>query len=97
MLCRGNLWAARHVIKKNMPLLRCPHCREQMLQVTRHDVVIDVCPECKGVWLDRGELEKLFARERELSDQQYEPYTEPAGPEPRSKGTLESIFDDIYD
>lgn len=32
-----------------------------MKEVERRGVLIDVCPECKGVWLDRGELEKLLA------------------------------------
>jgi Zn-finger nucleic acid-binding protein len=29
----------------------------------RSGIEIDVCPQCRGVWLDRGELEKLMARE----------------------------------
>ncbi len=32
-----------------------------MKEVERRGVLIDVCPECRGVWLDRGELEKLLA------------------------------------
>lgn len=32
-----------------------------MREVPRRGVVIDVCPECRGVWLDAGELEKLLA------------------------------------
>jgi Zn-finger nucleic acid-binding protein len=31
-----------------------------MREVSRRGVAIDVCPECKGVWLDRGELDKLI-------------------------------------
>lgn len=40
-----------------MPLLMCPNCNEGMQEVTRNDVHIDVCPRCRGVWLDHGELE----------------------------------------
>ncbi|GBD40788.1 hypothetical protein HRbin39_00157 [bacterium HR39] len=43
-----------------MPLLLCPNCAEGMREVERHGVRIDVCPKCRGVWLDRGELEKLL-------------------------------------
>lgn len=41
--------------------MRCPLCDVQMREVERRGVMIDVCPECRGVWLDRGELEKLLA------------------------------------
>lgn len=44
-----------------MPLLMCPNCNSEMREVTRHGVQIDMCPQCRGVWLDRGELEKLMA------------------------------------
>jgi uncharacterized protein len=40
---------------------RCPKCAEQMKALTyrQSKVVIDKCPECYGVWLDHGELEKI--------------------------------------
>lgn len=44
-----------------MPLLMCPNCNASMNEVKRNDVQIDMCPTCRGVWLDRGELEKLMA------------------------------------
>ena len=38
----------------------CPVCDNvKMREVDREGVTIDVCPQCKGVWLDRGELDKL--------------------------------------
>ncbi len=43
-----------------MPLLMCPNCNGSMQQVNRDEVQIDMCPTCRGVWLDRGELEKLL-------------------------------------
>ena len=45
--------------------MRCPLCDASMREVERRGVRIDVCPECRGVWLDRGELEKLLTAERE--------------------------------
>lgn len=43
-----------------MPLLTCPHCNIKMRQAKRFGIEIDLCPKCRGVWLDRGELEKLL-------------------------------------
>ncbi len=41
--------------------LTCPVCKSAMREVERESVTIDVCTQCRGVWLDRGELEKLSA------------------------------------
>lgn len=41
-------------------VLRCPACDAAMNSVGRRGVVIDVCQDCKGVFLDRGELDKLL-------------------------------------
>ncbi|OGT48121.1 MAG: hypothetical protein A3F17_01010 [Gammaproteobacteria bacterium RIFCSPHIGHO2_12_FULL_41_15] len=42
-----------------MPLLICPNCHVEMHIVSREDIEMDVCTNCQGVWLDKGELEKL--------------------------------------
>ena len=40
--------------------MQCPLCIDETLEPRFHGrVEIDVCPRCRGVWLDRGELEKL--------------------------------------
>ena len=44
-----------------MPLLLCPNDNSSMQTVDRAGVHFDMCPTCRGVWLDRGELEKLMA------------------------------------
>lgn len=44
-----------------MSLLNCPVCQAAMREVNREGILIDVCTQCRGVWLDRGELEKLAA------------------------------------
>ncbi|MEX1254946.1 MAG: zf-TFIIB domain-containing protein [Dehalococcoidia bacterium] len=41
--------------------MRCPLCDVSMKEIDRRGVEVDICPECKGVWLDRGELDKLLA------------------------------------
>ena len=43
-----------------MPLLMCPNDNAPMTTVDRSGVQFDMCPTCRGVWLDRGELEKLM-------------------------------------
>lgn len=43
-----------------MPLLLCPNDNSAMQTVDRAGVQFDMCPTCRGVWLDRGELEKLM-------------------------------------
>ena len=43
-----------------MPLLMCPNDDASMQSIKRDGVEFDMCPTCRGVWLDRGELEKLI-------------------------------------
>ena len=57
--------------RTTVPILVCPNCEEGMREVRRNDVLIDVCPKCRGVWLDRGELEKLLETARAV-DAEYE-------------------------
>lgn len=43
--------------------MRCPTCREvTLVMAERHGIEIDYCPQCRGVWLDRGELGKIIER-----------------------------------
>jgi hypothetical protein len=44
-------------------LMKCPVCKEPDLTMSeRQGIEIDYCPKCRGVWLDRGELDKLIER-----------------------------------
>jgi Zn-finger nucleic acid-binding protein len=42
--------------------LLCPNCRVNLVMSERQGVEIDYCPQCRGVWLDRGELDKILER-----------------------------------
>lgn len=42
--------------------MRCPVDGEQLVMAERSGVEIDYCPRCRGVWLDRGELDKIIER-----------------------------------
>lgn len=43
--------------------MKCPACKDPVLVIAeREGIEIDYCPECRGVWLDRGELDKIIER-----------------------------------
>ena len=43
--------------------MKCPSCPDSSLSMTsREGIEIDYCPTCRGVWLDRGELDKIIER-----------------------------------
>lgn len=55
----------------------CPVCHRPLKEIPKYGVNIDVCPTCRGVWLDRGELEKVVSIARDFHgeyDQMYERY-----------------------
>lgn len=47
--------------------MQCPTCNVELIMSDRHGVEIDYCPKCRGVWLDRGELDKIIERASENS------------------------------
>jgi Zn-finger nucleic acid-binding protein len=64
--------------------MRCPVCDATLRAVHKHNVEIDICPDCKGVWLDRGELEKIIALDTAGGPERArDPYQEPRDPRPR--------------
>ena len=49
--------------------MQCPVCKSTNLVMSdRQGIEIDYCPECRGVWLDRGELDKIIDRTSQVSD-----------------------------
>lgn len=60
--------------------MKCPVCTTADLLISeRQGVEIDYCPQCRGVWLDRGELDKIIDRVGAAEAQQH---TRPASPQP---------------
>ncbi|ASW01478.1 zf-TFIIB domain-containing protein [Paraburkholderia aromaticivorans] len=44
--------------------MKCPVCKTtDLLMTERRSIEVDYCPDCRGVWLDRGELDKLIAQD----------------------------------
>ena len=61
--------------------MKCPVDAVDLLMTERSGVEIDYCPQCRGVWLDRGELDKIL--DRAASDPEPRPAAaRPAAPAP---------------
>ncbi|HYI25208.1 MAG TPA: zf-TFIIB domain-containing protein [Thermomicrobiales bacterium] len=43
--------------------MKCPIDQSDLMMTERNGVEIDYCPKCRGVWLDRGELDKIIERD----------------------------------
>lgn len=53
--------------------MNCPICNVTLQIAERQGVEIDFCPQCRGVWLDRGELDKIIERsEKEMPARSYQ-------------------------
>jgi len=50
--------------------MNCPKCNVPLSMSERQSVEIDFCPQCRGVWLDRGELDKIIERAAQLMSPQ---------------------------
>lgn len=59
--------------------LKCPKCLGSMRPVERSGVVIDICQDCRGIFLDRGELERLMDGESRYWQEQ-QPLARPSEP-----------------
>ena len=59
-------WGSERVInntRRKEGSMDCPVCGERLKEIERSGVMVDICPSCKGVWLDRGEIDKLIETE----------------------------------
>jgi Zn-finger nucleic acid-binding protein len=90
--------------------MMCPACKDTVLSMTdRQGIEIDFCPKCRGVWLDRGELDKIIERSAAATEatpapsQQTPPHQPQQQPQyqqqpyykgyKRKKSFLEELFD----
>ncbi|MEW5791670.1 MAG: zf-TFIIB domain-containing protein [Pseudomonadota bacterium] len=53
--------------------MKCPICNVELKLAERQGIEIDYCPQCRGVWLDRGELDKLIERSATTAAPQPQP------------------------
>jgi len=42
--------------------MKCPNCNVALVMTDRNGIEIDYCPDCRGIWLDRGELDKIIVK-----------------------------------
>ena len=60
---RAQLDAARQEAERASHRMRCPRCGAQLEEREHEGIKIDVCPDCGGTWLDKGELELIASTE----------------------------------
>jgi Zn-finger nucleic acid-binding protein len=87
--------------------MKCPNCNETLLIAERHRVEIDYCPSCRGVWLDRGELDKLLDQVNERtggnrpeyasSDSRFESSHEHSAYQQKHPRKKKSFFSEMFD
>ena len=76
--------------------MQCPIDGSQLVMTDRSGVEIDYCPKCRGVWLDRGELDKIIERSAAQSVPQSAPQFAPPPP-PRAAQPAPRPFHDDDD
>jgi len=84
--------------------LTCPKCQGAMRSYERSGVTVDQCGECRGIFLDRGELEKLVDAENSWHGQPEQPrYDRPAQSYPQGqygqpyRKKRKSFLDELFD
>jgi Zn-finger nucleic acid-binding protein len=84
----------------------CPNCDAELVMSDRQGVEIDYCPKCRGVWLDRGELDKIIERSALPAQKPAPRYQEDNRPYydddddhryPEKKKRKSSFLDDLFD
>jgi Zn-finger nucleic acid-binding protein len=87
--------------EREMSTLLCPACMVELKITDRQDVEIDYCPQCRGVWLDRGELDKIIDRSRSGTARRYEEYDDDDEERYRHGGARhrrrKSFLEDLFD
>lgn len=48
---------------RELHYMKCPKCGMDLEEITFMDILVDICNECKGLWLDKGELESIMIKE----------------------------------
>ena len=68
--------------------MKCPVCKDvTLLMSEKKGVEIDYCPECRGIWLDRGELEKILNQDEKVIEKE----------STNKKGKKESFLMEIFE
>ena len=74
--------------------MKCPVCKDvTLLMSEKKGIEIDYCPECRGIWLDRGELEKLIATEEKIENRKEEKNIEIKQTSRKKESFISEIFE----
>jgi Zn-finger nucleic acid-binding protein len=77
--------------------MQCPNDNTTLQMTTREGIEIDYCPQCRGVWLDRGELDKIIERSGVPQQQGYsQPPQQHGYSQPPQQGHKRHNDDDDY-
>lgn len=87
------------------PAMPCPVCHVSLTISERQGVEIDYCPQCRGVWLDRGDIDKIIERSRPVEvprpEQTYRPdrtiYSDGNDNRRYKKKRRKSFLEDLFD
>ncbi|WP_415922022.1 zf-TFIIB domain-containing protein [Tateyamaria sp. SN6-1] len=89
--------------------MKCPIDGTALVIADRSGVEIDYCPACRGVWLDRGELDKIIERsaaysapppppqQQDYAEPEYQDYDEAPRRKKKRRGGFADMLDDIFD
>ena len=93
-------------MQRSLGGMPCPVCSAPLTLSERQGIEIDYCPQCRGVWLDRGELDKIIERSAAPAQPPQNTYRSPVPPayshhqqdyghgyKKRPKSFLEELFD----
>ena len=81
-----------------MPLMSSPIDGSPMREVERYGVKMDICPTSGGIWLDKGELEKIFMMIRKEALEEAPRYAAPPPPPPtQTRAPQPTYRQDDYD
>ncbi len=81
--------------------MNCPSCKVPLVMSERQGIEIDYCPQCRGIWLDRGELDKIIERSVSEPQANYQTNQQSFGGQPqqgyykehKKKHWLNELFD----
>ncbi|HWH07414.1 MAG TPA: zf-TFIIB domain-containing protein [Candidatus Paceibacterota bacterium] len=82
--------------------MKCPIDNIDLQMTDRQGIEIDYCPQCRGVWLDRGELDKIIERNtqapvRPVQEPRYQEHPYPQGDRYHGKHKREGFLGDLFD
>jgi len=78
--------------------MKCPSCTNVDLSMSeRQGIEIDYCPTCRGVWLDRGELDKVIERSTKMPESSVSGHREPHYDKHQKQYKRKSLLHELFD